>query len=101
VFSNMYLSLFQYQEPHCYLCRQHDNNFHGLTFTMNAPEDLCVRCLIRIAKETHKLYNDNNCLKSRTRYLENLIRSNGSFTKEYKKHIFFFFLQFLVYLNFF
>jgi hypothetical protein len=71
VFSNMYLCLSEYQEPHCY-----GNAFPGLTFTMNAPEDLCVKCLIRIAKETHDLFNDNNRLESMPRDLGNLSLNN-------------------------
>jgi hypothetical protein len=76
VFSNMYLCLYEYQESHCYLCLQHGNVFPGLTFTMNAPEDLCVKCLIRIAKETHDLFNDNNRLESMPRDLGNLSLNN-------------------------
>jgi hypothetical protein len=43
---------------------------------MNAPEDLCVKCLIRIAKETHDLFNDNNSLESRPRDLGNVSLNN-------------------------
>ncbi|MCH88182.1 hypothetical protein A2U01_0009065 [Trifolium medium] len=71
-FSNAYIDQAQQQAERCRLCR--GNAFPGITFTMHIPEDLCVKCLLLIAKQTSAFYSENNYLAGRVADLEQVLQ---------------------------
>jgi hypothetical protein len=64
VFSNTYLRLSQEQQAYCHLCQDNATAVPGLMYTTIEPENLCVKCLVSIAKQTYDLYTTNIHLQS-------------------------------------
>jgi hypothetical protein len=67
-FSNQYSDLAQWQEGRCHLCP--GIVIPGVTFTIQIPEDMCIKCLISIAKQIASMWKDNVSLEKKQQILK-------------------------------